>query len=58
MNDEIKKANTHGGKRAGAGKKPLGDQAMKSRTVRLTDEQYRKFKLIGGISWLRDILGE
>ncbi len=31
-------ANNHGGKRAGAGKKPIGDQPMKVVTVRLSKD--------------------
>ena len=31
-------ANNHGGKRAGAGKKPIGDQPMKVITARLSKD--------------------
>lgn len=57
MNDDLKKVETRGGKRAGAGKPKTVINEAKSRSIRLTDEQYRKFKLVGGAQWLRDILG-
>ncbi len=41
-----------GGKREGAGRPPVTDKA-KSRTVRLNDADYKKFKELGGVNWLR-----
>jgi len=47
--------NKHGGARAGAGAPKLADSA-KIRSIRMTDADYSKFKLMGGVKWLRDIL--
>jgi hypothetical protein len=41
-----------GGKREGAGRPKIVDKA-KSRTVRLNDADYKKFKELGGVNWLR-----
>ncbi len=46
-----------GGKRAGAGR-PVVEDLAKRRTIRLTDADYAKFKLLGGAKWLRKKLKE
>lgn len=47
--------NNKGGKRANAGRPKLADKA-KTRTMRLTDKHWNKFKELGGVSWLKIIL--
>lgn len=44
-----------GGKRPNAGRPIIADKA-KSRTIRLTDDDWLKFKELGGLEWLRLIL--
>ena len=46
---------TQGGARAGAGAPKVADKA-KSRTISLNDADYAKFKLLGGLNWLRDAI--
>jgi len=46
---------THGGARNGAGRPTVEDKA-KMRTMRLTDAEYAKYKLLGGIKWLKSLL--
>jgi len=48
--------NKHGGTRPGAGKQKSGNPEAKTRSIRLTDAEYLKFKALGGVKWLRDIL--
>lgn len=43
----------HGGKRPGAGRKPISETGTQSVTVRLTGSQVFAFKLLGGADWLR-----
>jgi len=38
---------------SGAGRPRFGDEAMKSHTVRTTDEQWHKLERLGGAAWLR-----
>ncbi len=48
---------THGGKRDGAGRKPLGEKPMHTvLTVRVTREQKENFKARGASKWLRATL--
>lgn len=42
-----------GGKRAGAGRKPLDADGTIVQTVRLTAQQKASFDMLGGVSWLR-----
>lgn len=56
--EEVKKKFKHGGKRPGAGRKPVSLSAAKNRSVRLTDEEYKTFKSCGGTKWLREKLKE
>ena len=35
-----------------------GDEVMVTRTFRCTEQQFRKFKALGGGEWLRKILEE
>jgi len=44
-----------GGAREGAGR-PTQDDKAKNRTIRLTDDEYAKFKALGGAGWLRQQL--
>lgn len=46
------KSKTRGGKRPNAGA-PKKDNPAKTRTIRLTDEHWLKFKELGGVCWLR-----
>lgn len=52
MNESPKKQ--HGGKRPGAGRKPLAHR--KVTTVSLTEELHEKWAALGGSKWIRDIL--
>jgi len=46
-----------GGKREGAGRKPLAPAEISSAgSIRLTAAQWEKFKLLGGVAWLRTAL--
>jgi hypothetical protein len=56
--EDVKKKFKHGGKRTGAGRKPVSLSAAKNRSVRLTDEEYELFQSCGGTKWLRDKLKE
>lgn len=56
--EEVRKKFKHGGKRTGAGRKPVSLSAAKNRSVRLTDEEYELFQSCGGTQWLRDKLKE
>ncbi len=38
----------------GAGRPRLGDEAMKPRTIRMTDAQAEKLDRLGGGAWVRD----
>lgn len=49
------KSKTRGGARSGAGAPTVSDKA-KSRTISLNDAEFAKFKLIGGLKWLKDLL--
>lgn len=46
---------SRGGARKNAGRPTIIDKA-KSRTIRLNNADYAKFKLLGGLKWLRDFL--
>ena len=48
---------TRGGARKGAGA-PRKLEAAKSRTMRLVDKDWAKFKLLGGVTWLKAVLNE
>jgi hypothetical protein len=45
--DKKPKRNTHGGHRAGAGRKPIGDKNMRPHLVYISDELWDYFKVIG-----------
>jgi hypothetical protein len=51
----MEKTENRGGARTGAGRKPK-EIKLKSRTIRLTDDQWKKFIFFGGVKWLREIL--
>ena len=53
----LKSAKTRGGARLNAGRPTIAEPAN-SRTIRLTDEHWLKFKNIGGVSWLKSILND
>ena len=53
---KVKEKFKHGGKRSGAGRKSISLSVAKSRSLRLTDEEYELFKSYGGIKWLREKL--
>lgn len=38
----------------GAGRPRFGEEAMKSRTIRMTDAQAEKLDRLGGGAWVRD----
>jgi len=40
-----------------AGRPVVADNG-KNRTFRLTDAQYAKMKLLGGVKWLKSLLGD
>lgn len=41
-----------------AGKKPYPDEKLlKVRAMRMTDEEFERFEELGGIKWLRNLLG-
>ncbi len=42
-----------GGKRAGAGRKRLGDEPMRPRAIRMTDAEWEKLLRLGGSEWIR-----
>jgi len=46
-----------GGSRKGAGRKsiPESDKA-KNRSIKLTDQDWAKFRSLGGVKWLRSLL--
>ena len=44
-----------GGARLNAGRPAIANKAI-TRTLRLTDEHWLKFKSLGGASWLKSIL--
>lgn len=46
-----------GGKRAGAGGKPVYGVAMTTVTIRMTPGQAQRFKELGGARWLRSLIG-
>lgn len=46
---------TRGGKRINSGA-PKKENTAKSHTIRLTDADWLKFQLLGGIKWLRNII--
>lgn len=50
------KKNTHGGKRAGSGSQPKGDEVMIVKSVRLTPTQCKLFEKWGGVERLRKAL--
>ena len=53
----MKPKSTRGGARPGAGRPATGrNTENKQRQVRLTDPQWAKFKLLGGVRWLRSLL--
>ena len=45
----------HGGARMGAGA-PTKTEVAETRTIRLTPSDWKKFKSIGGVKWLREML--
>ena len=47
----------HGGARKGAGA-PKKDDIAKIRSFRMTDADWKKFKELGGVKWLRDVLSK
>ena len=50
---------TWGGRRPGAGRKPMCDKAMtETATVRLSVEQVTSFRALGGAIWFRDVLNQ
>ena len=49
------KKETRGGARANAGR-PKNIEVAKSRTIRLLDADWLKFKALGGVSWLKEFL--
>ena len=52
-----RKPSRRGGKRPGAGRRPLEGKKLESMVVaRLTDEQKSLFQKIGGTAWLRAVL--
>ncbi|MEY2630747.1 MAG: hypothetical protein RLZZ469_1644 [Bacteroidota bacterium] len=54
MTNQIKK---HGGARKGAGRLKLPDeQKAKSRTIRMTDAHYAKYRALGGAKWFKSML--
>lgn len=46
----------HGGKRAGAGKRPIGDGPAKQRWLSLDDASYDTYVARGGVQFLRQVL--
>lgn len=48
--------NGHGGRRAGAGKRPLGDGPAKQRWLSLDDVSYATYMDRGGVQFLRHVL--
>ncbi|GBR74038.1 hypothetical protein NO1_1275 [Candidatus Termititenax aidoneus] len=49
---------THGGARAGAGRKRITSEPQKQRQIRLDDDSWEKFKAFGGAQWLREMLNK
>ena len=47
--------NKHGGTRIGAGK-PKATTPTKLRSIRLNDDDWVKFREIGGVKWLRRMI--
>lgn len=47
-----------GGPRKGAGRKPIQEGKLKSRTFRLSDMHFEKLTSLGGVSWIRTKLDE
>lgn len=48
-----------GGAREGAGRPKLNeDEKAKNRTIRMTDDDYQKFKALGGAKWLNAQLNQ
>lgn len=48
-----------GGAREGAGRPKLNeDEKAKNRTIRMTDNDYQKFKALGGAKWLNAQLNQ
>ena len=55
----MEKKNTHGGHRAGAGRKPIEDKAFeKMLNIRVSTQQKATFTELGGAKWLRETLEE
>lgn len=46
-----------GGARPNAGRPTLAEPA-KNRTIRLTDADWQKFKSLGGVAWLKEMIGQ
>lgn len=56
---KMEKKNTHGGARAGAGRKPMQDKAFeKMLNIRVNARQKDVFNELGGAKWLREALDE
>lgn len=47
--------NNHGGKREGSGA-PTKIEVAQNRTIRLSTSDWKKFKSLGGVKWLREII--
>lgn len=47
--------NAHGGAGRGQGRKPIAKtgELMMSRPIRMTDEEWKKCKRLGGAAWVR-----
>jgi hypothetical protein len=48
--------NGHGGRRSGAGKRPLGEGPAKQRWLSLDDASYATYTARGGVQFLRNVL--
>lgn len=48
----------HGGKREGAGRKPVPNPKSVIFKVRLTEGEHETIKLLGGGSWVRKVMAE
>lgn len=51
----MEKSKTYGGKRPGAGRKLIGTKEVK---IRLSEEQHKKLKKLGGSKWVIKKLDE
>lgn len=55
MASETEERKTRGGPGRGQGRKPIArtGELMKTRPIRMTDEEWEKCKRLGGASWVR-----